>query len=210
MINNINNIVVQTPEVIAKVITKPDAWTILGAKSTFWSLVFLIFINLITAFFWLRENIYINRKKRYLVEEGHPEEWINTNLSKIDQGFVKNKIFPNGLRQKTIYCIKIINRGTTNDYIYRAELVNSKGEKVDVSTDCIIKGTPLTFENLPHKLEALQGEVWFLGLKDERFLLEKKPTLVIYSAAGEFPLHMNEKMFVSMHGYDPGLPVEFI
>jgi len=197
----IDKLIIPTTEVVAKVFSNPSINVV--PVSGFWDIVSAIASVVLAlsvifgGFFWLKENYWINRWHRYLLEPGHSEKWIQKNLNQIYRKVRDRELLNNGQIAKSIYCIKIINRGTTHDYIYRAEFVNYKGKRIDISTDYILKGTDFVVENLPHVLLPLQGEVWFIEVKDYSFVLEKRPKLIIYSAAGKYELQMDERMFIT-------------
>ena len=110
-----------------------------------------------------------------------------------------------------IFCFCLINKGTSDDYIYSAKIINEQGKEKDVSTECIIKGVEISgqndyeyfYENLPHGIKALQGEVWFVGVEDNEFVNCKKGTLEIETAAKKYPLQITEEMFVKSMGTLP-------
>jgi len=197
----IDKIIVPSIEVTARVVSNPlikvfsegNGWEVTTAIST----SVLAFSAIVGGLLWVKENIWLNRKHRYKLEPGHAELWIQKNMNEIYEKFVERKILSKLMRKGSIYCFKLINCGTTHDYIYKAEIINDQGKTIDISTGAILKGSDYNYENLPHILMPLQGEVWFLGIENDNFFKIKNPILVIYSGAGTYRFKMSDKMFVT-------------
>ena len=165
-----------------------NCWVIISALG---SLILGISI-LITGTAWIWEHVGRNYFDRYMLDSSHNLDWVKQNITKIVDTFTDKTGFPYG----SLYCFKIINKGTTQDYIYRAELDNGKGKKIDVSTNCILTGTNFNNENLPHGLDPLQGEVWFIAAKDADFINIRTPKLIIHTAAKTYILKMREETYI--------------
>jgi len=154
---------------------------------------FLLGVSILaTGAAWIWEHVFRNYFNRYKLDFGHDGNWIQQNVYDIVKQFEDKCMFTYG----TLYCFKIINKGTTHDYIYRAELNNRKSKIIDISTNCILTGTNYQNENLPHRLNSLQGEVWFAVAKDVDFINVKEPILTIYTAARKYDLIISNNMFV--------------
>lgn len=148
--------------------------------SAFGSLLLLAFINVIHVLGWLFEHLWRNYCFRYEIRPGHNNDWIKEKMVDIVNEFVRKTHYKAG--EGSLYCFQVINRGTTHDYIYKAELDNGKGVRVDISVNSILKGSKYEEENLPHGLMPLQGEVWFVAAKNNDFKNIKNPIIIIYSA----------------------------
>ena len=192
----IQAVVQPTIEVFAKVMADPnikivpesDLFSIISAIGSLLLGVSVLF----TGGGWFWEHIIRNYFGRYKLDIGHNIHWIKENIYNIVTRFESQNMFSYG----SLYCFKIINRGTTHDYIYKAELDNRKGMIIDISADCILKGTPFVKENLPHVLQSLQGEVWFVAAQNENFINISNPEIIIYSAMRTYRLKLGKEMFV--------------
>lgn len=203
----IEKLVIPSLEVIAnidpislvKVVPKSDIWAIIGSIGTFGALLLLTLAELIKIYQWYREHIYLNKKNRYTIDDPHCFEWLINSGTDLRATFIKNlDIF--GMVQPpakgSIYAFTLINQGTTRDYIYKATIDNGKGKIIDVSIGHILKGNNYDPENLPYGIDPLQGEVWFVGVEDEKFVDVKDPILTIFTAAGIYRLQMDARMLM--------------
>ncbi len=181
----------------------------------FWGLILLIVVNLFTMISWLWEHLWRNYFDRYKIQSAHSPEWLKEHSDALKLAFIRGGLFNEVKRFEkwqggSIYCFCLINKGTTHDFIYSAKLKNSNGKEIDISTEHILKGYLYTkndiqryeyvFENLPHGLSALQGEVWFVAVDDDDFIDVRSPILIIQTAVKKYDLGLTEAMHVRSIG----------